>query len=79
MALCAMRWFMKQKPNYSKAEYLHLIDTCDDLDTIRLIKEQFVEDRHNNSIDVWDSLDIAASLSFKLIDLQIKFGLSGED
>ncbi len=70
---------MSGKPNYSKAEYLQLIEGCEDLDTIRLIKEQFTEDKAAYRIDVWDCIDIACAIYFKLIDLQIKFGESLED
>ena len=75
MALCAMRWFMKQKPNYTADEYRILIAACVDINELRLIKEQFKEDREERRLDLFDSLDIHNQLIHRLLSLQ----LLGED
>jgi len=66
---------MKQNPYYTADEYRMLIAACVDINELRLIKEQFKEDRESRRLDLFDSLDIHNQLIHRLLSLQ----LLGED
>ena len=50
-----------------------------DLDLLRLIKDQFSEDRSNGLIDAIDSIDVASELAVRIIDLKIEKGILDEE
>ena len=77
MDLFATHLFMRS--NYTRDEYLLLIRSCNDLDLLRLIKDQFSEDRSNGLIDAIDGIDVASELAVRIIDLKIEKGILDEE
>lgn len=61
----------KAKPTYSYEQYLTMIEQCNSLEELRLVREQF-EGEQNLFKDMFEVIDIKSSMTFKLVSLNLQ-------